>query len=262
MVISALAELEIDLGIVRTELTLARDVQRNLLPEKPPLVAGIELYGASLPAHNVGGDFYDFALQGDEELAFVVGDVSGKGLSAALLMAISIAAIRNEVNSFGLASPAQLLAKFNNSLYNDFTRVGMFSTVFAGQYVSSMQELIYANAGHSPVIYCPAKGQVQFLTADSTAIGVLPFNNYTDHHLRFNEGDTLIVATDGLSEARSVNDELFGHKRLLCLADEVSRLGADKIAEAMFAAVQKFAVGRPQEDDQTLIVVKAVPARK
>ncbi len=245
---------------LRTELNVAAQIQLQLLPQRIPRIPGLDLSARSRPALQVGGDFYDLIQQPGQPFVFAVGDVSGKGMSAALLMAMSRTVIRSRANSLATRSPDEIMARVNEDLYDDFTEVSMFATAFIGQYHQSREELVHVNAGHSPVIYCRAGEQPQLLEADGTAIGVLPISLAENHALPFGPGDLLIAATDGFSEARNPADELFGYDRLLQLAAELHEKSAQHISEALFAAVDRFGAGHPQDDDQTLVVVKGVAA--
>ncbi|MEI2611538.1 MAG: GAF domain-containing SpoIIE family protein phosphatase [Candidatus Promineifilaceae bacterium] len=241
---------------LQTEMKLARDVQLQLLPQHPPQVAGLTLYARSLPAMQVGGDFYDFIQEPGRPLIFTVGDVSGKGVSSALVMTMIRTVIRSAGRFDPQATPQSLLDRANRDLYDDFTDLAMFATVFVGQYDAKNRCLTYANAGHSPVIYCPAGGAARLLEADGTAVGILPDNLATNQKLPFGNGDVLIAATDGFSEAQDTHGQFFGYDRLLELVKTHCHKTAREIAEILFAAVMQFASGHLQDDDQTLIVVK------
>jgi sigma-B regulation protein RsbU (phosphoserine phosphatase) len=136
----------------------------------------------------------------------------------------------------------------------------MFATVFVGQYHPEKRELIYANAGHSPVIFCPNGGSARMFEADGPAMGVLSLSLSEDYSISFNPGDVLIVATDGFSEARSVTGEMYGYTRLLKLVEQVAHLSANEIADAFFDVITDFGSNCPQDDDQTLIVIKGIEA--
>jgi sigma-B regulation protein RsbU (phosphoserine phosphatase) len=243
---------------LKTELDLAARIQLRLLPQKLPRVAGLDLAAASRPALQVGGDFYDLIKQPAQPFVFVVGDVSGKGMSAALLMAMSRTVIRSRAHALGRRLPDELMNCVNEDLYDDFTDVGMFATAFIAQYNHELRELTFVNAGHSPVIYCSAEGDAELLQADGTAIGVLPISLCENQVRAIQPGDLLIVATDGFSEARNGTGELFGYDRLLRLTEALRDRPAQEIADAFFSAVERFAAGHPQDDDQTLVVVKGV----
>jgi phosphoserine phosphatase RsbU/P len=243
---------------MQTEMELARQVQLNLLPRKPPHISGLDLWAASRPALRVGGDFFDFHLKTGHPLSFTVGDISGKGLPAALLMSMTRTVIRSKANDAPIFSPGDIVSQVNEELYDDFTDVNMFATVFIGQYDQAKRNLTYANAGHSPVIYRPAKSKAQFLEADGTALGVLPTSFSQDHGLTLQPGDVLIVGTDGLNETHNEKQEMFGYDRLLDLVNAVSHMPAQEIGKALYEAVTTFSVGQPQFDDQTLMVIKGI----
>ena len=243
---------------VQSELELARRVQLRLLPQYVPNVAGLDIAAHSRPARQIGGDFYDFIAQPQRPWMFAVGDVSGKALSAALLMTMTRAAIHSKASYMPDPTPELVMRHSNAELFDDYLQVGMFSTAFIGQYEPHNRRLKYANAGHSPVIYCPAAGLPRLLGADSPPIGVLKASMCQNHTISLNEGDVFIVATDGFNEARGPDEEMFGYERLLNLVAISSEMTARAISEIIFAAVDAFSLGRPQDDDQTLVVIKGV----
>ncbi len=243
---------------MQTEMELAQRVQKELLPQQMPLVSGIDFWASSRPALQVGGDFYDFLELDERPFTFMVGDISGKGMSAAILMAMTRTVMRSNVYDTVLQTPAIVVGRSNEHLYDDFTEVSMFATVFIGQYKPCTQELIYANAGHSPVIYCPIGGKARLLEADGTAMGILPTSFSEDQKLDFALGDVLVVATDGLSEAYNVEEEMFGYDRLLTLVETLITRPAQEIAEELYQAVNTFSEGTAQYDDQTVMVIKRV----
>ncbi|MEM7030845.1 MAG: PP2C family protein-serine/threonine phosphatase [Chloroflexota bacterium] len=243
---------------LETELALASRIQLQLLPQQDPVVSALDVAGSSTPALQVGGDFYDFIHQDEDHFMFVVGDVSGKGMSAAMIMAMARTVIRSQAKAASAPTPEVVMGHSNEIMYDDFTELGMFATVFIGRYFPEQQTLIYANAGHSPVIYCPANGQAEMLEADGPAMGVLPMNLSEDQTLPFHKGDLLIVATDGFSEASNSDGEMFGYERLIQLIAESASHSAQEIADILFGAIEEFSAGQLQDDDQTLIVVKGV----
>jgi sigma-B regulation protein RsbU (phosphoserine phosphatase) len=245
-----------DQARLRTEMDLARRVQLDLMPRQLPKVSGLDLYASSRPALQVGGDFFDFIIGDGRPLLFSLGDVTGKGLSAALLMTMTRSAIHSKAQFMPFPTPEAVMRQSNEDLYNDFTRVGVFATAFVGQYEPGSQRLLYANAGHAPVIFRPFDGPPQLLRADSTAIGILPVSHCRNQTLSMRPGDVLIVATDGFSDARNSRDETFDIERLIDLVDELAPRTAREIADAMFDTVDRFGGGRNQDDDQTLVVIK------
>lgn len=241
---------------MRTEMELAHDVQLRLLPQAPPQFPGIDLAAGTLPALEVGGDFYDFIPLRDSAMVFLVGDVAGKGMPSALLMAMMRTAIRSAVRLLAVPLPQQILDRTNEDLYDDFTDVGKFATVFVAHYVPESQKLVYANAGHSPVIFCPRGGRARLLEADGTAVGVLPVNLAENQEIAFGEGDVLAIATDGFAEARNAAGTLFGYDRLTRLVEALADFSAQEIQDGIYETIAQFGNGRFQDDDQTLIVVK------
>ncbi|MBX0328803.1 SpoIIE family protein phosphatase [Oscillochloris sp. ZM17-4] len=245
-----------DQAKLRTEMDLARRVQLDLMPRQLPKIDGLDIFANSRPALQVGGDFFDFILGDGRPMLFSLGDVTGKGLSAALLMTMTRSAIHSKAQFMPFPTPEAVMRQSNEDLYNDFTRVGVFATAFVGQYEPGSQKMLYANAGHAPVIYRPFDGSPELLRADSTAIGILPISHCRNQTLNMRPGDLLIVATDGFSDARNAHDETFDIERLIELVDQLAPRTAREIADAMFETVDRFGGGRNQDDDQTLVVIK------
>lgn len=241
---------------MRAEMELARRVQLHLLPRTLPGIAGLEIYAESRPARQVGGDFYDFIVEVERPFIFAVGDVTGKGMSAALLMTMTRTAIHSKSQFMPFPTPESVMRQSNEDLYNDFTRVGVFATAFVGQYAVGSQRLVYANAGHAPVIYRPVGGEAVLLGAESTALGILPDAHFRNQSLRLAPGDVLVVATDGFSDMCGADDTTFGIERLLDLVNRLHHLAPETLAMVLFEEVDRFGQGREQDDDQTIVVIK------
>ncbi|MFO7683345.1 MAG: SpoIIE family protein phosphatase [Chloroflexota bacterium] len=251
-------QLNMEQAKFKTEMDLAKRIQDHLLPQKQPTVPGLDLWAASESASRVGGDFYDFITHKDQPFTFSVGDISGKGIPAALLMAMTRTVIRTKTHTATISTPQVILSLTNEELYDDFTQLSMFATVFVGQYDPQKRQLIYANAGHSPVIYCPVEGEARLLQADGTPIGVLPTSLSQDQFLTFLPGDVLVVATDGFSEARNTQGKEFGYDELVTLVQSLVHLPGPDIARKLREVVTEFSAGEQQADDQTLVVLKGV----
>lgn len=268
LLLSLLFALKMDFDAVRAELqshqrlkndmAIAANIQLQLLQQKIPHVQGLDLYARSMPALQVGGDFYNFNIHKLGSLVFSVGDVSGKGLPAAMLMAMTRVVLHGAARFMPTVNPKMLLGRINEDLYDDFTELGMFATTFVGCYDPPRHQLTYANAGHSPVIYCPHGGPAVLLEADGPAIGVLSFNHCENLSMDFLPGDVLVVATDGFSEASNAQGDLFGYERLLRAVEQLASLSAEQIAMKMFHYIIQFAEGQDQSDDQTIVVLKGV----
>jgi sigma-B regulation protein RsbU (phosphoserine phosphatase) len=204
----------------------------------------------------VGGDFFDYIHEKGRPLTCIVGDVSGKGMPAAMLMAMTLTALRGKSHTMEDASPDARFARTNEALYNDFTEVGMFATVFVSQYDPEKRRLAFVNAGHSPVIYRPAGGAATMLEADGVPVGVLPVSLCEQQAVSLGPGDLLILGTDGFSEAANNSGEMFGYDRLLALADQLAGHSAQEIHDQLYTRIRQFAAGHAQDDDQTLMVLK------
>jgi sigma-B regulation protein RsbU (phosphoserine phosphatase) len=204
----------------------------------------------------VGGDFFDFIQGGGGILTFTVGDVSGKGMPAALLMAMLRTVMRDKADTAAATKPEQLLEQINTALYQDFSDVDMFATVFIGQYDYQQHLLYYANDGHAPVIFRPAAGRAHLLPADAPPLGVLDFNLAQQHVIAFQPGDLLVITTDGINEAENSCGEMLGYDRLIAAVEALATADVAVIAEELFARATAFAGGATQADDQTLLVLK------
>ena len=231
---------------------MAQRVQLRLLPKPTPRIPGIDHWAIFQPASHVGGDFYDYISKKGQPTTFVVGDVSGKGMSAALLMTMTRTAIRTEINGAALTTPESIISRINSVLYEDYTEQSMFATLFVAQYDSDKRTLYYANAGHSPVIYFQAEGKAQLLEADGPAIGILPETQSRNQSIQFRPGDLLVIGTDGLIEASNLQGTL------LYNVEALGTMPARTVAEALYCSVKEFHSGKLQEDDQTMIVIKCV----
>jgi sigma-B regulation protein RsbU (phosphoserine phosphatase) len=247
---------------MQTEMDMARRVQVRLLPRCAPQIDGLDIAASSQPALNVGGDFYDFIAHPYRPFIFTIGDVSGKGMPAALMMSVVQHKLRSLARLLERPSPEIILKHAIEDMYDDFTEVGMFATLFLGQYDPTEQVLAYANAGHAPVIYRPREGSAHLLEADGTPIGVLPQSLCAYHALQVQAGDVLVAATDGLSEVHNTSREMFGYERLLDLVDRLHHASAQQIATGILDAVHRFAAqsstAQTLEDDQTIVVIKII----
>lgn len=245
-----------DIAKFEAEIELAKRVQLSMLPKDLPRVPGLDVWGATRAAFHVGGDFYDFVERADSTLTLVVGDVSGKGMAAALLMAVTRRVIRTQTNFRSAPTPETILRYTNAELYADFTNSLMMATAFVGQYNTAQHVLTFANAGHSPVMYRPAAGPTQVLGAEGTALGVLLDTGARDQQIVFHPGDVLVVGTDGLNEARNGDDRMFGYYGLKQTVDATAHLPAHAIVAELYAAVDRYSLGDNLQDDQTLVVLK------
>ena len=239
------------------ELAIARDIQMNILPaEFPPLPPRdrYELRALIEPAKEVGGDFYDFFPIDGNRLCFVVADVSGKGVPAALFMAVSMTLLKATARR-GLP-PEEILTRVNDELSRD-NRVNMFVTVFCGIMDTGTGEVVFANAGHNHPLLLKKSGEVSFLkTVNGLALGVMEETLYRRETLLLEPGESLFLYTDGVTEAMNTADELFGDDRLRGELETLAGKGPDSIAAAVMERVKEFASGAPQSDDITVMAVQ------
>lgn len=237
-------------------MDLARRVQFSLLPKKPPSIPGLDLSGFFEPASHVGGDFYDFIVGPDHTLTFFVGDVSGNGLPAAMLMTVTRAILRVETNLPVVPTPEAILQSANAKLLADFVQAGMFVTVFAGQYYPASKELVFANAGHSAAIFRPVNGRSRLLEADGAPLGIQEKILSKNRRFCLTEGDLLVVTTDGLYEARNPRSKSYGVKRLLKQVQRLNGQSAIEVSNTLLQTVGHFSGCEPQTDDRAILVLR------
>ncbi|MDJ0756820.1 MAG: PP2C family protein-serine/threonine phosphatase [Ardenticatenaceae bacterium] len=241
-----------------TESAMARDVQMRLLPRQSPSIQGVDVWGMANPARQVGGDYYDLIEMGPNELFFTLADVSGKGMAAALSMANLRSALRTAVRLLPQFDIQTVLHQTFDSLYDDFTDVEMFATIFCGYYNHLKQTIYYSNGGHSPVIYCPAGQPARMLKANGPALGIMRDAPIGCDEISFGPGDLILAATDGFNEAENLEGEMFGIDRLLTLAEQLNHYPAAMIAKILSDEILHFRGNQPQQDDQTIVVLKGV----
>jgi phosphoserine phosphatase RsbU/P len=233
------------------ELAKAREIQEGLLPKKIPQVRGLEVAGAWQPARLVGGDYYDVLKFSERMIGICIGDVVGKGISAALLMANLQASFR----AFAAegVSPGTLCQKLNDVICNNIAPdkfvTFCYCTIDAGE-----GRLMYASAGHCPPLLLRASGVVISLKEGGTPLGIMPDRNYVDTEVPLESGDRLILYTDGLTEAMDAEEQEFGETRLLEMAKRNMALSAADLIAALMKEVSGYCGGSFQ-DDFTLIGV-------
>ncbi|MFL6465864.1 MAG: PP2C family protein-serine/threonine phosphatase [Bryobacteraceae bacterium] len=243
---------------ITRELEIAREVQERLFPQQIPVRDGVDLAGYCRPALGVGGDYYDMIDFEDGRLGLAIGDVSGKGISAALLMA----SLRASLRGMAMDNPcdlAQLMKKLNRLVYES-SAVNRYATFFFAIYQLQTRELRYVNAGHNPpiILRCGSNGrEVLRLEAGGPVVGLLRDLTYTEQSLQVQNGDILIGYTDGISEAMTTGDEEWGEDRMLEAAEAVCHEPATEIIRHIFTAADSFTAGATQHDDMTLLVMKA-----
>jgi len=235
------------------ELEIAREVQQRLFPQTYPSIPGLDCAGHCRPAQGVGGDYYDFVPLPEGRLGIAVGDVSGKGISAALLMASLRASLRGQTMG-GPADLAELMSNVNSLLY-EASAANRYATFFYAQYNPHDRALAFVNAGHNPPVVLRGD-EVLRLEADGPVVGLLPRAQYGQSSMVLSSGDILLAYTDGISEAMTMDDEEWGEERMIAAAQACRALPAEQMIERLMAAADAFTAGAPQHDDMTLVVVK------
>ncbi|MCE5309122.1 MAG: SpoIIE family protein phosphatase [Acidobacteriales bacterium] len=235
------------------ELEIAREVQQRLFPQNPPEISGLEYDGYCRPAEGVAGDYYDFFALPDGRLGFAIGDVSGKGVPASLLMASLQASLRGLAIN-GSNDLAGLMGNLNRLTY-DTTAASRYATLLYAEYEPATRQFAYVNAGHNPPLLLRGADVVR-LTTGGPVIGALPDLTYAQGNLVLEPGDILVGYTDGITEARNPGEEEWGEERLAELTRACAHLSAREMIQRILESVDTFAAGTPQYDDMTLVVLK------
>ena len=257
----AMAELDKEHRRVQHSLSLAMEVQQNLLPNTDPKIAGLDISGKSSYCDETGGDYYDFLDAGDStdgKIGIVVGDVSDHGIPSALLMATVRAQIRQRCSASGNID--QVMADVNRRLAQDVKESGRFMTLFYAE-IDRLQGIIrWVNAGHDPaILFDPVKDKFEELNGGSNlALGVMEDSSYTEAQHEIASGQILVMATDGVWEARNNEGEMYGKDRLYKVIREYTSATAAEIQGAVFESVRRFRNNFPLEDDMTLVIVKVI----
>ena len=243
---------------VNRELEIAREVQEHLFPQHLPSVHGLDYCGCCKPARTVGGDYYDFLELPEDRLGIAIGDVSGKGIGAALMMASLGASLRGQASV--VQDVTELIKRVSNLVYGA-SSVNRYATFFYAEYEPRNRRLLYVNAGHNPPFIVRQSNdgrQVYRLEAGGPPVGLLPGSLYAQGSLTLEPGDLLVLFTDGISESMNSDDEEWGEERLIELARTCEGLPAVEAMKCIMAAAQTFAAGAPQYDDMTVVVLRVL----
>jgi serine phosphatase RsbU (regulator of sigma subunit) len=235
------------------ELQLAREIQQRFQPTAPPIVAGYELQGISFPSYQIGGDYYDFIPCADGRLVVALGDVSGKGTSAALLMSSLHAAVHAQVAS---CRPITETVGAVNRYLADNTPSNRFVTLFYAELDPVTGSLSFINAGHNPPIISHAGGTLEHLASGGLPLGIMPDFDYKEGRTQLQVGDVLVAYSDGVTEQTNPKGEEFGTLRLQEVIMQNLERSAAAIRDKIEAALSAFAQGTPAVDDITLLIVK------
>jgi sigma-B regulation protein RsbU (phosphoserine phosphatase) len=248
---------------LESELSIAREVQDQLFPKDVPYTKTLELKGVCHPARMVSGDYYDFMALPHDSLAFAIGDVAGKGISAALLMATIQSTMRTQINTATAAngnykapSTAFLVSNLNRQLYAN-TAPEKYATFYFAMYDEELHVLTYTNAGHlSPLLV--RDGQVSLLEPTGTVVGAFPFAVYQEKTVKLEHGDMLVAYTDGLVEPENAYGEMYGEERLTELLLKYNRTDSSEIIARAMEAVVQWTGSSELQDDMTMVVARRI----
>ena len=240
---------------MQQEVRLAATIQMDLLPKVSPSVPGYEIFGTSIPAQTVGGDYFDFIPMSEGRIALCLGDVTGKGLPASLLMANLQATLRGQ--TLVAVHPNECLNRSNKLLYQS-TSPEKFATVFYAILDPRTHTLSYSNAGHdNPFIFAP-DGSSRRLTAGGIMLGAFEEFTYEEDSANLQPGEVLVVYSDGFTEAMNAMQEMYTEKTLQTFLHAHRQESPRAIAEELIVDVQKHAAGFLQSDDMTVVIVRRV----
>jgi phosphoserine phosphatase RsbU/P len=239
------------------ELQLASEIQQRFQPSASPLVEGFDLQGISFPCYEIGGDYYDFIHQENDRLLIALGDVSGKGTAAALLMSSLHAAIHAQAQT--KHSLVEKINSVNNYLANNIPS-NRFVTLFFAELDSKTGSLNFVNAGHNPPILIHDAGKVEQLSIGGVPLGIMPNFKYTEGQTQLHPGDVLVLYSDGVSEAQNPSGEEFGVDRLCEVIKQHVDKPACRLRDRIEDALSKFSNNTPAGDDITFVIVKRLAA--
>jgi sigma-B regulation protein RsbU (phosphoserine phosphatase) len=244
---------------LQSELTIATEVQNQLFPRSAPPAKTIQMIGTCLPARSVSGDYYDYLRLPNGHLAIAIGDVAGKGISAALLMASIQSIMRTQLLAGGATnSAAAIVAQLNRQLYAN-TSSEKYATFFLGLYDEESRILTYTNAGHlSPLIV--SEGCVTDLEVTGTVVGMFPAFPYEERSIPFGPGDIFVAFSDGVTEPENAYGEEFGTGRLIAAVRQNHHAPPAEIASKVMEAVQLWSTAEEQPDDMTVLIAKGIGA--
>ena len=243
---------------IKDDLAVASQIQLSILPRIfppfPDCTDKLDIAASMHAAKDVGGDFYDFFRIDDDHIGFVMADVSGKGIPAAIFMAVSRTVIRT--TAIQGMSPSACIAR-SNTLISKESSNGMFVTVFYGIYNVKTGEISYCNAGHNSPFILKGNGKVEELPMSTNLIvGIMDGFEFEEGKCQLEQGDTLFTYTDGVSEAMDVNLEMFGEDRMKASMAKVSHHTCQQIIDTMKADVADYTKGAEQSDDITMLALK------
>jgi len=235
-----------------SELTSAGEIQRRFMPQSRPRIDGVDYSARCRQMHAIGGDFYDFVPFANGRLAITIGDASGKGVSAALMMSNVLSSLRTAAFFVG-HNPAAAIAAVNRQVY-DSSPADRYATLFYGAFDSATRTLRYVNAGHCPPMLIRRDNSILWLDQGGAPVGMFPDWKYEEGFIELHPGDFVVAYTDGVVEATDPDGEEWGVENLRQIVAGARRRTADDMVDAIFDVMDQFALG-VQADDATALVL-------
>lgn len=251
---------EIERERIGKELEIARHVQETLLPREKPLLPGYDIAGICIPAKEIGGDYFDFIQINNKKLGVVIGDVSGKGVPAAIYMTLTKAIFQSNISDN--VSPQQILRNINNFMYKTMEKDSFVTLVYA--VLNTEKSIIQiTRAGHLPVIHFKAsQNEYQFLSPSGIGIGLSSDKIFTENldieEVSLKSGDWIIIYTDGFTETRNSVQEEFGEERLIKYIMENLNRSAQEMIDIICQGVHQYSGKSTQHDDMTMVIIKTI----
>ena len=239
---------------LESEMVVASQVQKALLPERPPDFKGLKISFVNLPSQIVGGDFHDIFKLGENKLAVAIGDVSGKGAPASILMAMLYAGFRSLLKV--IYPVVEVVARLNNLLY-DTTAEGYYATFFFGIYRRDTGQLTYTNAGHNPPLLIRQNGSIIRLNTGGIVLGFLRDQEYHQETVKLRKGDFLVLFTDGVTEVMNSEGEEYGEERLIELVKSARSDNPHELKSLLLQDLKKFSAHKEFSDDVTIAMIYA-----
>jgi sigma-B regulation protein RsbU (phosphoserine phosphatase) len=240
--------------LLETEMKRAAEIQQQLLSRDLPELDGYQVHAFLKSSRQVGGDLFELARLEDGSLLFLVADVSGKGMGAALLMSNILAAVRvlYQTRQFELLRAVELVSK----QLCQYSRSTDFATLFIGQLRPGENKVHYVNAGHNAPLLVRADGNIEHLEASGVMVGAFDFASWDQQSMELGPGDLLFIFTDGVTEAENESEEMYSDERLEKLLLDKRELSADDLAETIHSDIRGFVQDAPSSDDITMLILK------
>ena len=252
---------------LQSEIEIAREVQNQLYPRGVPKTRTLRLTAICQPARMVSGDYYDYEIVRETQVALAIGDVAGKGISAALLMATLQSSLRTQLQNWQeiaaaagngsvltSVSTSHLVSRLNNQLHA-YTSPEEYATFCLGMFDEGSGAFTYTNAGHLPP-FLVRDGTGQRLDVNGTVVGAFPFSAYGESRVEMNSGDLLVLFTDGITEPENEYGEMFGEERLLDLIERNAHRSEQQIIDLVLSSVHDWTASEELQDDMTILMAR------